>query len=82
MYIIYYMSYLNRNLFFRVSNLAQMGIKLIFVIDGEAPDLKRDTMAKRQQARHQAQHKTVSSLSKSKRKGRSQFNTILKEASL
>ncbi|XP_064603365.1 flap endonuclease GEN homolog 1-like isoform X3 [Liolophura sinensis] len=68
-----------RNLFFRVSNLTQMGIKLIFAIDGEAPDLKRDTMAKRQQARHQGKHKTTSSLSKPKRKGRSQFNTILKE---
>lgn len=41
-----------RNLFFRVSNLLQLGIKLVFVIDGEAPELKWEEMARRTQARY------------------------------
>ncbi|XP_056150130.1 flap endonuclease GEN homolog 1 [Lampris incognitus] len=40
-----------RNLFFRVSALTQMGIKLVFVIEGEAPKLKAETISKRIESR-------------------------------
>ena len=36
-----------RNLFFRVSCFIRHGIKLIFVLDGRAPDVKRDAMKQR-----------------------------------
>uniref|UniRef100_A0A667WHV4 Flap endonuclease GEN homolog 1 n=1 Tax=Myripristis murdjan TaxID=586833 RepID=A0A667WHV4_9TELE len=40
-----------RNLFFRVSSLTLMGVKLVFVMEGEAPKLKAETMSKRTQGR-------------------------------
>ncbi|XP_033638355.1 flap endonuclease GEN homolog 1-like [Asterias rubens] len=40
-----------RNLFFRVTNLTQMGINLIFVLDGEPPELKWEEMARRNEVR-------------------------------
>uniref|UniRef100_A0AAV2K9F3 Flap endonuclease GEN homolog 1 n=1 Tax=Knipowitschia caucasica TaxID=637954 RepID=A0AAV2K9F3_KNICA len=40
-----------RNLFFRVSSLTLMGVKLVFVMEGEAPKLKAETMNKRTQSR-------------------------------
>ncbi|MBN3323240.1 GEN endonuclease, partial [Atractosteus spatula] len=40
-----------RNLFFRVMSLTLMGIKLIFVVEGEAPKLKAETMNKRNEMR-------------------------------
>ncbi|XP_026173760.1 flap endonuclease GEN homolog 1 [Mastacembelus armatus] len=40
-----------RNLFFRVSALTLMGVKLVFVMEGEAPKLKAETMSKRTEAR-------------------------------
>ncbi|XP_034018563.1 flap endonuclease GEN homolog 1 [Thalassophryne amazonica] len=40
-----------RNLFFRVSSLTLMGIKLVFVVEGEAPKIKAETMNKRTEAR-------------------------------
>ncbi|GAA6102618.1 flap endonuclease GEN homolog 1 [Tachysurus ichikawai] len=36
-----------RNLFFRASSLLRMGIKLVFVMEGEAPKIKAETMSKR-----------------------------------
>ncbi|XP_061785296.2 flap endonuclease GEN homolog 1 [Nerophis lumbriciformis] len=36
-----------RNLFFRVSSLTLMGVKLVFVLEGEAPKLKAETMSQR-----------------------------------
>ncbi|XP_068198733.1 flap endonuclease GEN homolog 1 [Antennarius striatus] len=41
-----------RNLFFRVSSLTLMGVKLVFVMEGEAPPLKAETMRKRSRARY------------------------------
>ncbi|XP_076450153.1 uncharacterized protein LOC143286465 [Babylonia areolata] len=41
-----------RNLFFRISTLLQLGIKPVFVIEGEAPALKHEEMGRRLQARH------------------------------
>ncbi|XP_035276896.1 flap endonuclease GEN homolog 1 isoform X1 [Anguilla anguilla] len=65
-----------RNLFFRVSSLMQMGIKLIFVMEGEAPKMKAETMCKRNQLRFGPSKKTAS---KKPRTGRSYFKAVLKE---
>ncbi|XP_014812273.1 PREDICTED: flap endonuclease GEN homolog 1 isoform X1 [Calidris pugnax] len=63
-----------RNLFFRVSFFTSMGIKLVFVMEGEAPKLKADTMSKRNEMRY-GPSKNVGST----RTGRSLFKSILKE---
>ena len=41
----------HRNIFFRVTNLRRLGVKLVFVIEGKAPKLKYDEMNRRTQAR-------------------------------
>ncbi|KAL6459703.1 hypothetical protein MHYP_G00314620 [Metynnis hypsauchen] len=38
-----------RNLFFRTSSLLRMGVKLVFVMEGEAPKIKAETMSKRRE---------------------------------
>ncbi|NXU47877.1 GEN endonuclease, partial [Turnix velox] len=63
-----------RNLFFRFSFFISMGIKLVFVMEGEAPRLKADTMSKRNRMRY-GPTKNVGAA----RTGRSSFKTILKE---
>ncbi|KAK6190910.1 hypothetical protein SNE40_002676 [Patella caerulea] len=65
-----------RNLFFRVSYLTQLGVKLVFVVEGEAPELKWEEMWKRQQARGLV--KPGATFKGGKRK-RSQFTSCLKE---
>ncbi|PNI72687.1 GEN1 isoform 7, partial [Pan troglodytes] len=40
-----------RNLFFRISYLTQMDVKLVFVMEGEPPKLKADVISKRNQTR-------------------------------
>ncbi|NXI69238.1 GEN endonuclease, partial [Anseranas semipalmata] len=63
-----------RNLFFRFSFLTSMGIKLVFVMEGEAPRLKADTMSKRNEMRYGPPKKHGAA-----RTGRSFFKSILKE---
>ncbi|NXU21576.1 GEN endonuclease, partial [Pardalotus punctatus] len=63
-----------RNLFFRFSFLTSMGIKLVFVMEGEAPRLKADTMSKRNEMRYGPPKKVGAS-----RTGRSLFKAMLKE---
>ncbi|NXX39488.1 GEN endonuclease, partial [Tricholaema leucomelas] len=63
-----------RNLFFRLSFLTSMGIKLVFVMEGEAPKLKADTMSKRNEMRYGPSKKAGAA-----RTGRSFFKAILKE---
>ncbi|NXS93184.1 GEN endonuclease, partial [Jacana jacana] len=63
-----------RNLFFRFSFFTSMGIKLVFVMEGEAPKLKADTMSKRNEMRYGPLKKVGAT-----RTGRSSFKTILKE---
>ncbi|KAM6206888.1 flap endonuclease GEN homolog 1 [Sarcoramphus papa] len=63
-----------RNLFFRFSFLTSMGIKLVFVTEGEAPKLKADTMSKRNEMRYGPSKKVGAA-----RTGRSLFKGILKE---
>lgn len=53
-----------------------MGIKLVFVMEGEAPRLKADTMSKRNEMRYGPSKKIVAA-----RTGRSLFKAILKEVS-
>lgn len=67
-----------RNLFFRVSSLSLMGIKLVFVMEGTAPKLKAETMSKRTKARY-GQFKNPTKCSTNTSRGR--FNSILKEVS-
>ncbi|XP_054840187.1 flap endonuclease GEN homolog 1 [Eublepharis macularius] len=66
-----------RNLFFRVSSLTLMGIRLVFVMEGDAPKLKADTMSKRSEIRFGPSNKSGTA-----RTGRSHFKSFLKEASL
>ncbi|NXM73249.1 GEN endonuclease, partial [Serilophus lunatus] len=63
-----------RNLFFRFSFLTSMGIKLVFVMEGEAPRLKADTMSKRNEVRYGPPKKAGAA-----RTGRSLFKAMLKE---
>ncbi|KAF1443196.1 hypothetical protein FQV21_0001877, partial [Spheniscus demersus] len=63
-----------RNLYFRFSFLTSMGIKLVFVMEGEAPKLKADTMSKRNEMRYGPSKKVGAA-----RTGRSLFKSILKE---
>ncbi|NWX96030.1 GEN endonuclease, partial [Nothoprocta ornata] len=63
-----------RNLFFRFSFLTSMGINLVFVMEGEAPKLKAETMSKRNEMRY-----GTSKQPRAARTGRSYFKSILNE---
>ncbi|XP_040848793.1 LOW QUALITY PROTEIN: flap endonuclease GEN homolog 1 [Ochotona curzoniae] len=62
-----------RNLFFRISYLTQMDIKLVFVMEGEPPRLKADVINKRNQIRYGPSGKT------SQKTERSHFKLVLQE---
>ncbi|KAG6935812.1 GEN1, Holliday junction 5' flap endonuclease [Chelydra serpentina] len=63
-----------RNLFFRISSLTSMEIKLVFVMEGDAPKLKAETMSKRNELRYGSSKKP-----RAAKTGRSHFKSILKE---
>ncbi|XP_006191445.2 LOW QUALITY PROTEIN: flap endonuclease GEN homolog 1 [Camelus ferus] len=63
-----------RNLFFRISYLTLMDVKLVFVMEGKPPKLKADVMSKRNQIRYGPSGKTCS-----QKTGRSHFKSVLKE---
>ncbi|XP_012908392.1 flap endonuclease GEN homolog 1 [Mustela putorius furo] len=63
-----------RNLFFRISCLTLMDVKLVFVMEGEPPKLKADVISRRNQIRYGPSGKTWS-----QRTGRSHFKSVLKE---
>ncbi|XP_006880786.1 PREDICTED: flap endonuclease GEN homolog 1 [Elephantulus edwardii] len=63
-----------RNLFFRVSFLTLMDIKLVFVMEGEPPKLKADVINKRNQIRYGPSEKPFS-----RKTGRSHFKSVLRE---
>uniref|UniRef100_A0A4W2CZI9 Flap endonuclease GEN homolog 1 n=1 Tax=Bos indicus x Bos taurus TaxID=30522 RepID=A0A4W2CZI9_BOBOX len=63
-----------RNLFFRISYLTLMDVKLVFVMEGEPPHLKADVISKRNQVRYGPSGKTWS-----QKTGRSHFKSVLKE---
>ncbi|XP_072500345.1 flap endonuclease GEN homolog 1 isoform X3 [Notamacropus eugenii] len=62
-----------RNLFFRVSSLTLMGVRLLFVTEGDAPKLKADVMSKRNEVRYGPPQ------NRAHRPTRSSFKAILKE---
>lgn len=57
-----------------------MGVKLVFVMEGEAPKLKAETMSKRTETRYGGFKKTSSTKSKTST-GRGRFKAVLKEVS-
>ncbi|XP_017505381.3 flap endonuclease GEN homolog 1 isoform X1 [Manis javanica] len=63
-----------RNLFFRISYLTLMDVKLVFVMEGEPPRLKADVISKRNQMRYGPSGKTWP-----QRTGRSHFKSVLRE---
>ncbi|XP_042301504.1 flap endonuclease GEN homolog 1 [Sceloporus undulatus] len=63
-----------RNLFFRLSFLTLMDIHLVFVMEGDPPKLKANTMEKRTEIRFGPSKK-----SRTARTGRSRFKSLLKE---
>ncbi|XP_061667994.1 flap endonuclease GEN homolog 1 isoform X2 [Syngnathoides biaculeatus] len=65
-----------RNLFFRVSSLVLMGVKLVFVMEGEAPKLKAETMIQRTANRYGGPPKASKS---STNTSRGRFNAVLRE---
>ncbi|KAM4713326.1 flap endonuclease GEN homolog 1 [Anableps anableps] len=67
-----------RNLFFRVSSLTLMGVKLVFVVEGEAPKLKSETISKRTEMRFGGSRKAHASKSATST-SRGRFNAVLRE---
>lgn len=67
-----------RNLFFRVSSLTLMGVKLIFVVEGEAPKLKAETISKRTETRYGDFKKDPASKFKTTT-SRGRFKAVLRE---
>lgn len=67
-----------RNLFFRILHLLQLGVRLVFVIEGSAPELKWNTMMKRQQTRFPGRQSKPQN-QKPERQNRRNFNNCLKE---
>ncbi|XP_062927228.1 flap endonuclease GEN homolog 1 [Mobula hypostoma] len=65
-----------RNLFFRISYLTLMDVRLVFVAEGTAPKLKADTMSKRNEMRHGGTRKPGSCTVQT---GRSRFKSVLRE---
>ncbi|KAL2082715.1 hypothetical protein ACEWY4_022533 [Coilia grayii] len=68
-----------RNLFFRVSSLILMGLKLVFVMEGEAPKLKAETMSKRSEMRFGGFQKKAPKAKPAKSTSRGRFNAVLRE---
>ena len=60
-----------RNLFFRTATMINLNIKPIFVLDGDAPTLKKETLEarKRQQSQNPAQEAEVKDFSRRRLKG-------------
>ena len=58
-----------RNLFFRTNALINLNIQPVFVMDGSAPELKKDTLEARLKAEGLSQSTEVKSLSRKRLKG-------------
>ncbi|KAM9840250.1 flap endonuclease GEN homolog 1 [Aulostomus maculatus] len=67
-----------RNLFFRVSSLTLMGVKLVFVMEGEAPKLKAQTMSLRTEKRF-VRFKKAAAPPPQSNTGRGRFKAVLRE---
>lgn len=66
-----------RNLLFRVLHLTRLGIRLVFVVDGVAPELKRQAIVKRSQARFGVQ--AARAQNRGGKVGRSHFKVMVNE---
>ena len=70
-----------RNIFFRVLNLTRLGVRLVFVVDGKAPELKWEAMAKRVQSRYGTVFQSQRTKPGHKKIGRSNFTVWVNEVS-
>ncbi|KAI4882974.1 hypothetical protein NFI96_001905 [Prochilodus magdalenae] len=69
-----------RNLFFRTSSLLRMGVKLVFVMEGEAPKIKAETMSKRiEMVFRGSKTKSDPKAVMAKNTGRGRFKAVLRE---
>ncbi|XP_056098805.1 flap endonuclease GEN homolog 1 [Rhinichthys klamathensis goyatoka] len=68
-----------RNLFFRVSSLTLMGVKLVFVMEGEAPRIKAETMSKRTEMRFGGLKPKSVTKPAAKNTSRGRFKAVLRE---
>ncbi|XP_060758775.1 flap endonuclease GEN homolog 1 isoform X2 [Neoarius graeffei] len=69
-----------RNLFFRASSLLRMGTKLVFVMEGEAPKIKAETMSKRTGMMFSgSKSKSISKPATAKNTSRGRFKAVLRE---
>ena len=70
-----------RNLFFRLLRLTRLGVKLVFVVDGEPPELKWQAVIKRIQARdgEASTYTSTDGSGAQARVGRSQFAIWVRE---
>ena len=59
--------------------MLHLGINLIFAIEGEAPDLKHETMSRRQDVQYKGKSKVPP---RQRKQGRSHFNAKLREVQL
>lgn len=62
-----------RNMFFRILCLRRLGVKLLFVTEGDAPELKQETMKRRNEIRYGVKSTTKSKV------GRSRFQRTINE---
>lgn len=70
-----------RNLFFRTSYLLLLGVKPVFVLEGKAPELKHDTIARRQDILKGKNSTSNVSKPKSKSGSRGRLNVLQKRVS-
>lgn len=59
-----------------------MGVKLLFVMEGEPPKLKAETMSKRTEMRFGGFQKKAPKAKPAKNTGRGRFNAVLREVCL
>lgn len=70
-----------RNLFFRTIFLLLADVNPVFVLDGDAPELKRDVMAARNAIQFRgAAPRAETAIKKQPDVGRKRFRNVLKEA--
>ncbi|XP_072529974.1 flap endonuclease GEN homolog 1 [Salminus brasiliensis] len=72
-----------RNLFFRASSLLRMGVKLVFVMEGEAPKIKAETMSKRTETAFRgSKMKSGPKPTRAKNTSRGRFKAVLQECAV
>lgn len=78
--LLFILFFIFRNLFFRTSSLLKNGIDPVYVLEGQAPELKAQTMKKRQEARYGvSQQSSANPKETSSAPSRSRYKHIQKE---